>query len=349
MNVEKKQERNSCIEVLRILSMLAIIATHYVEINYLDYLDVSVITFNRVFLEFMRAGAKIGVNIFVLITGYFLIDREFRWKRIMKLSGTVWFYSIVLDAISYMLGYRELTLKNLADTCFPILMQKHWFVTVFMGLELIFPFLNKGLKALNRKEHFRLILLLLFMTSVIPTFTAQQYFYSNFLWFIVLYCIAAYIRLYPGGHSYSYRLLLAGGAEFLLILLSIFVFDCLGLRYPSLLQHRFYFTTMNTILTALCAVSIFGFAVQLRPTHSRLVNKMGSAMFAVYLIHCSEIGRAVWRYVLKPLPLDSLYLPAAAVFSVIAMMIFCVAVERVRQIAGEKLADCRKVLKKRDV
>lgn len=149
MDIERKQERNSCIEALRILSMLAIIATHYVEINYLDYLDVSVITFNR----------------------------EFRWKRIVKLSGTVWFYSIVLDAI--------------------------------------FPFLNKGLKALNMKEHFRLILLLLFMASVIPTFTTQQYFYSNFLWFIVLYCVAAYIRLYAGEHSYSYRLLLAGGAEFL--------------------------------------------------------------------------------------------------------------------------------------
>lgn len=41
-------------------------------------------------------GGKLAVNLFVLISGYFLIESEFKFKKVLKLIIQVYCYSIAL-------------------------------------------------------------------------------------------------------------------------------------------------------------------------------------------------------------------------------------------------------------
>ena len=78
-----RNKRNSNIEILRILSMLFIIAHHY-AVHGFD-LSAGSFTVNEVTLQILSLGGKIGVNVFVFITGYFMINSRFDAKKLLKL------------------------------------------------------------------------------------------------------------------------------------------------------------------------------------------------------------------------------------------------------------------------
>lgn len=88
----KRSNRNSNIEILRIISMVLIVAHHY-AIHGFSMPNLPVIK-NKVVVEFLFAGGKLGVNCFILISAYFLVNRKFSGKRLLKTTGAAWFYSV---------------------------------------------------------------------------------------------------------------------------------------------------------------------------------------------------------------------------------------------------------------
>ena len=75
-NNTSQDKRQSNIELLRILAMLFIIAYHFVYHGDVYYPHVDISGFNRIFTTFLRPFGKMGVNIFVMISGYFLIASQ---------------------------------------------------------------------------------------------------------------------------------------------------------------------------------------------------------------------------------------------------------------------------------
>lgn len=74
-----KQERNSNFEILRIISMIMIIAHHYAVhgfvSNDLEY------SFNRYIVGILSLGGKLGNTIFILISGYFMVNSRITKKK----------------------------------------------------------------------------------------------------------------------------------------------------------------------------------------------------------------------------------------------------------------------------
>lgn len=73
--------RNSNLELLRIVSMILIIMHHYAVHGGFDLLNTE-LDLNRIWIQILSIGGKIGVNCFVLITGYFMINSKF--KEVVK-------------------------------------------------------------------------------------------------------------------------------------------------------------------------------------------------------------------------------------------------------------------------
>ena len=99
---EKEYERNSSLELLRILAMIMIVFHHFAVHGGFVY-DYSVLTIPRFWVNFISMGGKIGVDVFVLISGYFLVvDREpvINVRRIFKFWFQIYFYSIIIVGIS---------------------------------------------------------------------------------------------------------------------------------------------------------------------------------------------------------------------------------------------------------
>lgn len=74
------KERESNFELLRIVAMVLIVLHHFSVHSNFVY-ETSVWSFNHLFIQFIYFGGKVGVDCFVLISGYFLIMQRFKLKK----------------------------------------------------------------------------------------------------------------------------------------------------------------------------------------------------------------------------------------------------------------------------
>lgn len=97
-----KKERQSNLELLRIITMLAIIAHHYVvNSGVTGQFDLTSLNINTIFLQLWGMWGKTGINIFVLISGYFMCRSNLTVQRYLKVFLEAMFYRIVIFVIFY--------------------------------------------------------------------------------------------------------------------------------------------------------------------------------------------------------------------------------------------------------
>ena len=78
-------QRESGIELFRIISMLLIVAHHYVvNSGVQDFIYENPLCVNSIFLFLFGGWGKTGINCFVLITGYFMCKSCISTKRAYK-------------------------------------------------------------------------------------------------------------------------------------------------------------------------------------------------------------------------------------------------------------------------
>lgn len=95
-----KNERNSAFEIQRIISIIFIIAHHFSVHGGFNFgaLDNSgLIIFNNMWISLIAQLGKVGVNLFVLISAYFLIDNtRFKAKKILSIILEMLTFSIII-------------------------------------------------------------------------------------------------------------------------------------------------------------------------------------------------------------------------------------------------------------
>ena len=195
-------QRNSNLELLRIIAMIFIIA-HHLVVFALDGLPFVANNLNTFALYFISMFGKIGVDIFIFISAYFMIKSKFTLRKLLILGGEVYFYSFLFLAIGILfLTPGTLTPPIVGASILPISHNAYWFVTCYIVLMLFSPFLNKFINGISKNTFIKVILLSVLLWSVFPTFIppmtnypAQDVFignnfqYSPLIWFFVLYLI----------------------------------------------------------------------------------------------------------------------------------------------------------------
>ena len=212
---------------------------------------------------FIEMGGNFGVDIFVLISAYFLIVSQNKLpsaKKFLLLWGQVIFYSVSIYVIFGISGISELSLKSFVKTVFPITFDQYWFASTYFVLYLIHPFLNNLLNQLDKKSYQSLLILLVTIWCIIPTFTWTSFQSNNLLWFITLYCVAGYIRLFDLNQkftfkTYVYSWFLFSTSRYLSSVLLIL----LGTKISFIEGHALAFYGTQSILTFLSALSLFMF------------------------------------------------------------------------------------------
>lgn len=144
-----------------------------------------------------------AVNVYVLISGYFLVETKFRSRRVITLVLQILFYSCLIPVILLLTGVLspgELTLYDVWQCIFPIHMKQYWFMSAYVVMFLFTPLLNAAVHAMKKEQLRAVIVLLLCIESlgktVIPARLALDGEGYDALWFMTVYLIAAYIRLY---------------------------------------------------------------------------------------------------------------------------------------------------------
>lgn len=199
----KFHKRQANFELLRIMAMMMVVTLHYLSKGGLltgfegEWRSG---TYTAWLLEGFCAS---GVNVFVLLSGYFLVEAGCKWRKILTLWLQVWFYSVgvfVVLVLTGVLQLSDMTIYNLLDFVFPIQTEHYWFATAYVFMYLFSPVLNAGMKAMTQKQHKMIVLALIavfsMIKSVVPFNLNMDRYGYDVIWFLCLYLIAGYIRLY---------------------------------------------------------------------------------------------------------------------------------------------------------
>lgn len=343
--------RDSNIELLRILSMVMIIGHHF-AVHGGFYFDSDRITGNMLFLQWLSLGGKIGVNLFVLISGYFLVTSPgLRLGRVVKFWLQVFFYSVVIYLLCALTGIVPFTGRELLRALFPILSGQWWFAGSYFVMYLLSPLVNRLLRGLSARKHLLLLGILAALWYVIPVLSWLPERLRDPVWFLFLYCIAGYLRLHGVAAKGRARTWLTLGVGALLL---SFIWAVVLLSFRTGSQSHYetaYFNTWHPLML-LPAIGLFlGFAA-MKPRHIPAVNAVAAAAFGIYLIHDSDhIRYPLWRGLLNcGAWRDSGLLIPYALAAIALVFGVCLALEwlRIRLLDGPFSAAAEAVEKMKD-
>ena len=118
-------------------------------------------------------------------------------------------------------------------------------------------------------------------------------------WYMTLYFVGAYLRLYAGTWAHSVRF----AARWLLVLVplswaSIVAIDLLGhhLHKWDWFKAFYFFGQSSQILAFLMGVAIFLFFLNVHIPQSRFINNVAKTVFGILLIHAHSDAMRHWLW-----------------------------------------------------
>ena len=195
----KEKPRNYGIDLLRIFSMINIINLH---IN----LKTGLLNINSYNIKFkkkwiLETFSYFSVDCFGLISGIVGFDK-YKFSNLIYLWFISAFYSVAKHLYLYI--KNKIKIKTLFLSFFPILIKFHWYVNAYFIMYLFLPFINFGIKEINKKTFKYLVVFYIFFFSIYyiinAIFINKDY---NFLlggysssWLTILYIIGSYFGKY---------------------------------------------------------------------------------------------------------------------------------------------------------
>lgn len=345
-SLSNSNKRQSNFELLRIIAMLMIIGHHFAVHTGFTFSE-NIITPERAYLQLISMGGKLGIDLFILISGYFLIkSTKLKVSKILKLWLSLLFYAVIIYL--YFLFTHKVPgfdREYFLNCIFPVAFSQWGFMSKYFVMFLLSPFINAALNNLDKKTYRNLLILFFILWSVVPTlFNLRTGFHVNYeasdlIWFIYVYAIASFIRLYHNdlSHKASFYFLLFlifAFASFLLFIL----FDHFGYQTESFgSQVSDYFTPQYlTIFPS--AVSLFLFFKSLNIKYSKFINILASATFGVYLIHDNFLTRSIlWSQIFHGLDyVNTIKIIPYSLFAIGLIFVVCSIIELFRLYLIEK-------------
>lgn len=333
-------QRQSNFELLRIIAMLIIIAHHYVVLSGVTELyDFTQISPNMLFLQFVGCGGKMAINIFVLISSYFVCLKNIIWEKVLKLILEILFYNILITSIFWLSGYQSLTfLSFFRQILDPVLTIGYEFVGSFIVFYLFVPFLNVLIGQLSKKQHFKLMMLAVSFFCICYTLTVLQAC-RYVLWFMTLYTIGSYIRKYPNKYTEQKKYAILSMLLFLFMTWgSIYMIDIWGGKF-GFYNYYYFCSDSQKVLALGLSVSIFVLFKNIHIKYNRIINTFAASAFGVLLIHSNNwtMRHFLWDDLLKvPNLYYSVWLPLHFIFSIVSIYLFCFFIDKIRAFIFEK-------------
>lgn len=294
-----KEERDSNLELLRIISMMIIIFAHYAgHGGLIDNTDGA----NHILGLLFKTGGKIGVVCFVLISTFFMSKQKFRFESLIKTIFQAIFYSFLVQGI-LAVGGHNIKLSSLAGAVLCVVSGLYWFVTAYTGLYIFQPILKRCTDSLSEKQSSSFILIMFVVLNIFAfPFGINGFIASNFVYFIYLFFIGNHLR------SYSLKIRCIDrfpAAIFVITLVCIVGGTCIleyVLKYIGMIANdrAFILYELNSPLVLIGGISLFWLFKKMPAFKNKIINRLASNMFGVYLLHDNPNLRSfLWHDILK--------------------------------------------------
>lgn len=337
------KERNSALELLRIIGIFFIILRHYSE-NVIPFADVTTANWSwRItFLQVNTAWGLIANNIFTLISGYFMISKKVNWKRIVCLIAEMFFYSYLIMVILYGFGVLPFSIKDMIKQLVPVWFGNTWYVNCYLVLCCFLPFINPFLDGLNKEKYKKLLTVILLIACVSGTFKAQTYIgsWASVDHFIFMFALGGYIKKYGISSKISWKTIFL--CSIILIALSVVVLSYGGklLNIDTLVDATaLYFTMGDKIFCVIASVSLFLWVINIKPFYNKSINTLSRSVLGVFLIHFNPLLRKVLWHNISP---NADYINTNAIFlhciiKISIIFVSCFIIDQIRIMTIDKI------------
>ena len=319
----REGQRNSSIELLRIIAMFMILMHHFVVHNGYDELNLPLGP-ERIFFQLVMAGGgKVGVVIFFSISAWFFLDREqtikSNLKRVWIMERELLFWSLALMMFYLVFDRADLGPKLMVRSLVPLSTGIWWYATAYAIFLMLLPFLSKGLKVLSREYHLALaatVLVIWGLTSFIPGMIGIN---DGFFGFIYLFILISAYKWYMKPFTTKQVWLMTG------IGLGFFLLYTAASATLSLLGHDMGIFITGSWKLPVIMVGFGMFLLFDRVTfHSRVINRIAQSAFAVYLItDYAASEKLLW---VRLFNLQNLYQQPLAILQILSILLAIYAV-----------------------
>ncbi len=328
-----RKNRESNIELLRIVAAFGVVVLHYNNGNlgggFKYVADGSVNQFIMLLLETFFICA---VNLFVMISGYFLRSSQ---KRDLLKPLSVLTQTVCVGLLVYFAGLTARGLGFELDT-FLSLFTVYWFVFVYVALYIISPYLNDIWDVLSDNGKKTMLALGLAVFSVYPIILDIVSYWSGrkfgslssigidgaasgytIINFVLMYYLGCYVRDEKKERK-STSLLIFLILDIALIMAWIYA--------DHLISGKDIFATTainyENPLVILEAVLVFMLFKNMQIKTNRVINELAGASFFVYLTHLIFLNFAhVENFVNKSVPVLILHVLATGIITYVAVYV----------------------------
>lgn len=301
---ETSKKRMMNLELLRCIAMMMVVVLHFLgKGELLPDLSLDNLNSTGVVAWILECFSIVAVNLYMMISGYLLCESDFKWSRLVKLLLQIWFYSVVFGVLGLVLGTagESFSIYYLIRIVFPIFSEHYWFMTAYVFLYLLLPFVGIALQQMDKKQLGVVTLVFIGTFSVTKTILPvrlplDQKGY-DFMWYLTVFLVAAYVRKYGLSWLNTKRrgmLLYVGGCA--AVFVGLLVYGTIYAKLGKLDTVLHIFTEYNHLFCLLAALGLFivFLQIEVKGLLAKVAGICGPLTLGVYLLHENLGFRYAW-------------------------------------------------------
>lgn len=279
------KERQTNIELCRIFCMIYIVIYHL-------FIHNPAVTSSYPYSTALTTIFSLGVPVFIIISGYFGIHRSV--KGILNLISQILFYSIIATLICIYFYKEPVTRAQWLSVAFPISKTQYWFVSTYVLLYILAPYVNKILDSFSKKSYaYYLLTLTVLVTYWGGVMKGDNCSDRSIITFIYLYSIGGFIRRYLDEIQINIcqtcnKIKKIKFWQLYICVSIIFFILVTYLPYPCDKVINAFSNKYNSIGLTIFSILFFCSFRELK-MQSTFINKIAKSSFAIYLIHGHSI------------------------------------------------------------
>lgn len=319
----RAKERNSSFELLRVLSMLLIISGHLVSQSGIEANLDSYSSICRFIVMLTGYGHRIGVTLFVLIGCWFMVEKSFKASRVLKLYLQLWFFNSLTTLLVYCFG-GNVPANEFLICLFPVTFYSHWFISSYLILIWLSPFLQKVL--LLSKHKLKLLLILLFFPicfiSSIHSMSDSRL--DGACFFIFIYLAIGYYKKYHKNNTTNTTrktLIFLIGLLLYSFIIFIIIYSVNSGNQRGIGKMMQFLIDYKTIPNVIISFMIFYYFMKNNIGCINVINEIAGAALTVYVVHQT---RSFYPFLWNDILRVSLWQNSPYVGIYVAAMAICV-------------------------
>ena len=356
--MDDRKQRNSSIEFLKIIALFFIVLCHSLPLYKLSgtteldgYINLrqSTSSIQSIILILFSHLGQVGNALFIVSSAFFLLENKTvkKEKIVQYVLDTLIVSLIYFGVFGIVKG--ELPLAFIANSLFPITLNFYWFITCYIILYAIHPWLNCIIEKLEKRQLFFTNFCFFILYCIISYALDGKYYYSQLVGFIVYYFFVAYTKKYmpnlTSNKAVNIKVLLSCIVGFIA---TILIANYIGLRFPAasgLVGKLESF--INPFIVGL-SISSFNLCKAKRRSN-KTINVISSTSLLVFVISnnvivCSFVKPLLFEYLYEKYSYN--YIPIMCIIIAVITLIISVFVALVYKKTIQRIvvAFCPKVV-----